>query len=359
MKLAIVCSWLNQYGGAERVLEVVHGMYPNAPIYTSVYRPAALPETYRSWDIRPSFLNRLPLAKRKLQYFLPLLPMAFESFDLSGYDVVFSLTSAFGHGVVTSAETRHVCYCLTPARFLWGYHSYIEREGVGRLAQWGLAPFLASLRQWDRAAADRVDEFIAISRTVERRIAKYYRRESRLIYPPVRVPAFAPQEPEDYFLIVSRLVPYKRIDLAVRAFNALGLPLRIIGEGRDRAALQSIAKANVQFLGYLSDDQTRQQMARCKAFVFPGEEDFGITPLEAMAAGRPVIAYGVGGALDTIEEGRTGLFFREPIPESLAEAVRRLDQYSFDPAYLYHHAQGFDEERFKRELAEVLEQSTP
>jgi glycosyltransferase involved in cell wall biosynthesis len=242
MKLAIVCSWLNQYGGAERVLEVVHDMYPQAPIYTSIYRPRALPEHYRSWDIRPSFLNRLPLIRRFHQVYLPFYPLAFESLDLRGYDVVFSLTSAFGHGVITPAETRHVCYCLTPARFLWNYHSYIEREGLGRLARLGLAPFLKSLRQWDRQAADRVDEFIAISRTVQRRIAKYYRREAQIIYPPVDTARFAiEREPEEYFLVVSRLVPYKRIDLAVRAFNELGLPLRIIGEGRDRAALQAIA----------------------------------------------------------------------------------------------------------------------
>jgi glycosyltransferase involved in cell wall biosynthesis len=355
MKLAIVCSWLNQYGGAERVLEVVHDMYPQAPIYTSIYRPRALPEHYRSWDIRPSFLNRLPLIRRFHQVYLPFYPLAFESLDLRGYDVVFSLTSAFGHGVITPAETRHVCYCLTPARFLWNYHSYIEREGLGRLARLGLAPFLKSLRQWDRQAADRVDEFIAISRTVQRRIAKYYRREAQIIYPPVDTARFAiEREPEEYFLVVSRLVPYKRIDLAVRAFNELGLPLRIIGEGRDRAALQAMARPNVQFLGYLPDEVVREQMARCRAFIFPGEEDFGITPLEAMAAGRPVIAYGAGGALDTIEEGVSGLFFREPTPEALAEAVRRLDAQRFDPQTLRQHARRFDVARFRRELGEVL-----
>ena len=355
MKLAIVCSWLNQYGGAERVLEVVHDMYPQAPIYTSIYRPQALPERYRSWDIRPSFLNRLPLIRRFHQVYLPFYPLGFESLDLRGYDVVFSLTSAFGHGVITPAETRHVCYCLTPARFLWNYHSYIEREGLGRLARLGLAPFLKSLRQWDRLAADRVDDFIAISRTVQRRIAKYYRREARIIYPPVDTARFAiEREPEDYFLVVSRLVPYKRIDLAVLAFNELGLPLRIIGEGRDRAALQAIAKRNVQFLGYLPDEVVREQMARCRAFIFPGEEDFGITPLEAMAAGRPVIAYGAGGALDTIEEGVSGLFFREPTPEALVEAVRRLDAQRFAPQTLRQHARRFDVARFRRELGEVL-----
>lgn len=356
MKLAIVCSWLNQYGGAERVLEVVHDMYPQAPIYTSIYRPQALPERYRSWDIRPSFLNRLPLIRRFHQAYLPLYPLGFESLDLRGYDVVFSLTSAFGHGVITPAETRHVCYCLTPARFLWNYHSYIEREGLGRLARLGLAPFLKSLRQWDRLAADRVDDFIAISRTVQRRIAKYYRREARIIYPPVDTARFAiEREPEDYFLVVSRLVPYKRIDLAVRAFSDLGLPLRIIGEGRDRAALQAIAKGNIQFLGYLPDDQAREQMARCRAFIFPGEEDFGIAPIEALAAGRPVIAYGAGGALDTIEEGVSGLFFREPTASALAEAVRRLGAQRFDPQTLRQHARRFDVARFRRELGEALE----
>ena len=356
MKLAIVCSWLNQYGGAERVLEVVHAMYPQAPIYTSIYRPQALPERYRSWDIRPSFLNRLPFIGRFHQAYLPLYPLAFESLDLRGYDTVLSVTSAFGHGVITSAETRHVCYCLTPARFLWNYHGYIEREGLGRLARLGLAPFLKSLRQWDRLAADRVDDFIAISRTVQQRIAKYYRRESRIIYPPVDTARFAVErEPEDYFLVVSRLVPYKRIDLAVRAFNQLGLPLRIVGEGRDRAALEAMAGPNVQFLGYLPDEAVREQMARCRAFIFPGEEDFGIAPIEALAAGRPVIAYGAGGALDTIEEGVSGLFFREPTPEALAEAVRRLEGLRFDPAALRRQAQRFDVARFQRELSEVLE----
>ena len=358
MNLAIVCSWLNQYGGAERVLEVVHDMYPQAPVFTSIYRPEALPTSYRSWDIRPSFLNRLPLIRRWHQALLPLYPLGFESLDLRGYDVVLSLTSAFGHGVITPAETQHVCYCLTPARFLWNYDSYIEREGLGRLARLALPPLVKGLRRWDRAAADRVDQFIAISSTVQQRIARYYQRDSEIIYPPVataRHPSGG--ETEDYFLIVSRLVPYKRIDIAVGAFNALGLPLRIVGDGRDGAALRAMARPNVAFLGYLSDEAVREQMARCRAFVFPGEEDFGIAPLEAMAAGRPVIAYGAGGALDTIEEGRTGLFFREPTPESLMEAVRELDRHAFDPAHLHRHAQQFGADRFRRELSASLERA--
>jgi len=374
LKLAIVCSWLNQYGGAERVLEVVHAMYPQAPVYTSIYRPDALPDAYRSWDIRPSFLNRLPLIKRWHQPFLPLYPLGFESLDLRGYDVVLSLTSAFAHGVITPAETQHVCYCLTPARFLWNYHAYVEREGIGRLTRLALLPFLKRLRQWDRAAADRVDQFVAISRTVQRRIAKTYRRDSEIVYPPVNVEAtVSPDEPEDYFLIVSRLIPYKRIDLAVQAFNRLGLPLRIIGDGRDRRALEAMAGPNIRFLGHLADDaavraqmarcrladdaEVRAQMARCRAFLFPGEEDFGIAPLEAMAAGRPVIAYGAGGALDTIKEGETGLYFREPTPESLIEAVQRLADDAFDPATLRRHAQRFGEEVFRERLGATIDRA--
>jgi glycosyltransferase involved in cell wall biosynthesis len=357
LNLAIVCSWLNQYGGAERVLEVIHEMYPQAPVYTSIYWPEALPEAYREWDIRPSLLNRLPFIKRSHQLFLPLYPLGFESLDLRDYDVVLSVTSAFGHGVITTENTRHVCYCLTPARFLWNYHAYIEREGVGTLGRLGLLPFLKSLRQWDRLAADRVDQFVAISRTVRKRIEKHYRRDSQIIYPPVCVDSSTPlQEPGDYFLIVSRLVPYKRIDLAVRAFNVLGLPLRIIGEGRDRRALEDMAEDNVSFVGYVSDDdEVRRQMARCRALIFPGEEDFGITPLEALSVGRPVIAYGAGGALDTIEEGETGLFFRRPTAEALAEAVRRLSQYDFDPKHLRQQVKQYGVARFKRELSRLLE----
>lgn len=361
MKLAIVCSWLNQYGGAERVLEVVHDMYPQAPIYTSIYRPAALPEHYCSWDIRPSFLNALPLITHKQQLLLPLYPLAFESLDLRGYDVVLSITSAFGHGVLTSEKTQHVCYCLTPTRFLWNPYGYIEREGLGPLTRLLLQPFLTRLRQWDRLAAERVDQFIAISRTVQARIAKYYRREARIIHPPVQTAP--PDEPlpakrEDYYLVVSRLVPYKRIDLAVRAFNDLGWPLRIIGDGRDRRALEALARPNIRFLGYLPDDAAvRRQMAACRALIFPGEEDFGLTPLEAMAVGTPVIAYGAGGTLDTIEEGKTGHFFYEPTPEALVEAVKQREQTAFDRDYLRQHAQRFGVERFCRQLDEVLQEA--
>ncbi|MHB1354979.1 MAG: glycosyltransferase [Anaerolineae bacterium] len=357
MRLAIVCSWLNQYGGAERVLEVLHSMYPETPFYTSVYLPNALPAKDRGWDIRPSFVNRLPLAKTKPQFYLPLYPQAFEQFDLRSYDTVLSVTSSFAHGVLTTPQTRHICYCLTPARFLWNYPAYVEREGIGRLVRWLLPFYLTRLRMWDRLAADRVDEFIAISRTVQQRIAKVYQRESTILYPPVQIGELAtPQIPEDYYLIVSRLIPYKRIDLAVQAFNQLGLPLRIVGEGRDRAKLKAMARPNIQFLGYCSDEQKKQLMARCKAFIFPGEEDFGLAPLEAMAMGRPVVAFAAGGALDTVADQKSGVFFAQPTPESLAQAVISLLDCKFDASAIQHHAKHFDESVFRAGIRSILEQ---
>jgi glycosyltransferase involved in cell wall biosynthesis len=358
LRVAIVHDWLNQVGGAESVLEVLKEMYPEAPIYASIYWPKAMPPQYREWDIRTSWLNSLPLIKRRHQPFLPLYPLAFEGFDLTEYDLVISNKSAFCHGVITPPETVHVCYCLTPTRFLWDYHSYVHHEDINSVARALLTPFLYILRLWDRAAADRVDHFVAISETVRQRVRKFYRREAAVIHPPVEVHRFQVHEKhDDYFLIVSRLIPYKRIDLAVRAFNVLGLPLKIIGEGRDRLRLQAMANPNVEFLGRLPDQQVGEYLSQCRAFIFPGEEDFGIAPLEAQAAGRPVIAFAGGGALETVAEGRTGLFFREQTAESLAEAVSAFDADAFDGATIRRYAQGFDREAFKSKLrAFVAEQ---
>ncbi len=358
MKVAIVHDWLNQMGGAEVVLEALVDMFPAAPIYTSMYWPAAMPDSYRAWDIRVSFMDRLPLVKRHHQPFLPLYPLAFESFDLSGYDVVISNKSAFCHGVVTPPETLHLCYCLTPTRFVWMYRSYARREGLGRVANVVLQPVLAYLRLWDRLAADRVDDFAAISQVVRQRVAKYYRREAVVIHPPVDTARYRPADGhDDYFLIVSRLIPYKRIDLAVLAFNELGLPLKVVGDGRDRARLERLAKPNVEFLGRLPDEAIGPLMARCRAFVFPGVEDFGIAPVEAQAAGRPVIAYAGGGALDTVVEGVTGTFFHEQTPAALAAVVRRFDDTRYDPAAIRRHAERFDVQTFKRHVELWIERA--
>lgn len=357
MRVAIVHDWLNQIGGAESVLEVLKEMYPQAPIYTSIYWPRAMPMQYGGWEIHTSWLDNLPFIKKHHQPFLPLYPLAFEGFDFSGYDLVISNKSAFCHGVITAPKTVHICYCLTPTRFLWDYHSYARREGIGPVAGALLVPLLYSLRLWDKAAADRVEHFIAISETVRQRIHKFYRREAVVIHPPVEIQRFQVQEShEDYFLIVSRLIPYKRIDLAVQAFNMLGLPLKIIGDGRDRLRLQAMAKPNIEFLGRLPDRQVGEYLSRCRAFVFPGEEDFGIASLEAQGAGRPVIAYAGGGALETVVDGVTGLFFREPTAESLAEAVSLFDADAFDSATLRRHAQGFDKEAFKSKLRAFVDE---
>lgn len=356
LKLAICVSWLNQYGGAEKVLEAAHELFPEAPIYTTIYWPQAMPAEYRTWDIRASALNRLPFIRRHHQLFLPFYPLGVESFDLSGYDVVLSITSAFAHGILTSPQTLHVCYCLTPARFLWSYQSYAQREGLGRLTDWALQPLLNYLRLWDRQAADRVDHFIAISREVQRRIRKYYRRESAIIYPPVETARFHLSAGyDDYFLIVSRLIPYKRIDLAVRAFNQLGLPLKIVGEGRDRAALEALAEPNIEFLGWVDEVQLRELLARAQAFIFPGLEDFGIAPVEAMAAGRPVIAYAGGGALDTVVPGVTGELFSPLTPEALAQTVRDFDPARYDPPTIRRHAEQFDRSVFGRRLRQFID----
>ena len=356
MRVALVHDYLNQMGGAEKVLLALHDLFPQAPIYTSIYAPARVDSRFRKLDVRTSFMQRLPLVKKRHQPFLPLFPHAFERMDLRAYDLVISDSSAFAKGIVTRPETLHISYCHTPMRWAWNYEDYVERERLGRLARTLLPPFITRLRQWDYATAARVDYFVANSPGVMARIAKYYRRESVYIPPPVDTSRFAVSPDHDeYFLIVSRLVPYKRIDLAVQAFSALGLPLRIIGSGRDEKQLRKLAKKNVAFLGHLPDDQVRAQMARCRAFVFPGEEDFGITPVEAQASGRPVIAFGAGGALAMVVDGVTGLFFREQTPGALADAVRTFQDERFDPATIRRHAEQFDTSRFQQRFMHFVE----
>lgn len=358
MKTALVHDWLNQIGGAENVLETLVDMFPAAPVYTSIYAPKLMPPAYTAWDIRTSFMQRLPGVATHHQSYLPFYPLAFEEFDLSGYDLVLSNKSAFCHGVITPPETLHICYCLTPTRFLWMYDAYRQREGLGKAADTALRPVLASLRQWDRLAADRVDHFIAISRVVQARIEKYYRRPSTVIYPPVDVHRFTPsdRQPGDYYLAGGRLIPYKRVDLVVEAFNQLGLPLIVYGDGRDRAALERRAGSNITFLGRVSWDRLVDLFQHSRAFIFPGLEDFGIAPLEAQAAGRPVIAYAGGGALDTVLHGETGLLFHEQTVEALMAAVRTCESMTFSPAACRRNAERFAEEHFRHELTQFIEQ---
>ncbi len=354
--VAIIHDWLNQIGGAEFVLEVFKELFPAAPIFTSIYDPKRMPHSYRQWEIHTSWLNHLPGIAAHHQWYLPFYPLAFEGFDLSNFDLVISNKSAFSHSVITTPGTPHVSYCLTPTRFLWQYQDYRQREKLSGWVNALLQPTLHSQRQFDRLAADRVDYFIAISRAVQARIRKYYRRQSVIIYPPVNTDIFQPlaHPTADYFLVSSRLIPYKRIDLAVQACTALNLPLVVVGEGRDEAALKKTAGPTVHFLPRQSRQQLQELMQNCRAFIFPGLEDFGITPVEAMAAGRPVIAYAGGGALDTVKPGSTGVFFHEQTVESLIDVLVSFDHTSYDPSTCRLQAEQFSVPRFKREILNFL-----
>jgi glycosyltransferase involved in cell wall biosynthesis len=359
MKLAIVHDYLNQMGGAERVLKVLHDLYPTAPIFTSMYAPRLVDPAFRQMDIRTTFMQRLPFVHRHHQAFLPIFPFAFESIDLREYDVVLSMSSAWSKNVLTRPATCHICYCLTPMRFAWSFQEY----ATGQIAGWQrsvLSPVLTALRLWDVAGSNRVDHFIGISSQVNRRIGKYYRREATLIHPPVETRSYASaaQDAGDdgYFLIVSRLIPYKRIDLAIEACKRLKVPLKIIGGGRDRARLVALAgrDRNVEFLGEVDDATKRRYLHRCRAFIFPAEEDFGIAPVEAMAAGRPVVAYAAGGALDVVVEGATGLFFRQPTVDALAAALAHVPEYRWNSLEISEHASHFDVETFKFKLGDFV-----
>jgi len=347
MKPALVHDWLNQIGGAEDVQAQLVSCYPDAPVFTSIYGREIMPDALRAWDIRSTWMDRLPGIHRHHQRYLPLYPLAWQGVDVSEYDVVLSNKSGFCHGVRTGAAL-HVCYCLAPTRYIWELDGYLAREGFGASTRLAARLVARLFRGWDYAAAQRVDRFIAISTEIQARIRRYYHRESEIIFPPVDAARFQPvPDPGDYYLVLSRLIPYKRIDLAVRACTALGLPLLVGGSGRDRARLEALAGPTVRFLGYVPDADLPNLFARCRAFLFPGLEDFGITPLQAMAAGRPVIAYRGGGALDTVIPGATGEFFDEPTVESLIAALQAFDPAAYSPDALRAHALRFDAPVFR------------
>jgi glycosyltransferase involved in cell wall biosynthesis len=347
LRVALVHDYLNQQGGAEKVVEVFCTMFPHAPLYTSVYDPSAMGAFWRNVDIRTSFMQRFSPRLKIARMLFPLYPVAFESFDLRDYDLVLSSTTAFAKGVITRPETCHVCYCNNPTRFVWMYHEYIAHErlpiGTRAILPWLITP----LRVWDYAAAQRVDHFIAGSYNAARRIQKYYRRSSTVIQPPVDLNAYYPSKQiGDYYLVMARLQPYKRIDLAVEACTRLGCPLVVVGEGPDRPRLQRLAGPTVRFLGRVADEEARRLLRECRALLWPGEEDFGLVPIEAQASGRPVIAYRAGGALETVLEGETGILFAPQTVDALVEAIRSFDPTAFDPQRLRAHARRFDRATF-------------
>jgi len=357
MRVALVHDYLNQYGGAERVLEALHDLYPEAPVYTSLYDPRAMPACFHTWDIRTSFLQRLPTRLSIARLYLAWYPRAFASFDLRGYDLILSSSSAFAKGVIPPGGARHICYCHNPARFLWNTAAYLEHERGGQLAHVLLRPILRGLRKWDTVSNERVDAFVANSNTVAGRIARFYGRESTVVHPPAAVTSFpVARDRGTYFLTGGRLVPHKRFDVAITACTRLGLPLVVYGDGRDRAHLQSLAGPSVQFTGRVTEERLRALYLGCQAFVFPSEEDFGITPIEAMACGRPVLAYAAGGALETVVEGGTGRFFHRQEAEALAELLAAFRQGDFDPQEIRRHAEQFDTIHFQKQIRDFVEE---
>lgn len=358
LKVALVHYWLVSMRGGEKVLEQLCLQYPEADIFTLVCRPENIADTIKSHKITTSFLQRLPGGPRFYQNLLPLMPLAVEQFDLNGYDVVISIDTNVTKGVVTRPEVLHVNYCCTPMRYGWDmYFDYLRGEEVGRVKRFLIPLFMNYLRMWDVAAANRVDRFVGISHHVRKRIMKHYRRPADVIYPPVSFSDFkAVPGAGDHYMMLGQLIPYKRVDLAVEAFNRNGRKLVVFGEGSELEALKAMAKPNISFAGRQPFAAIAESYANCRAFIFPGEEDFGITPLEAQASGRPVIAYAKGGALETVVDGETGLFFKEQEPEALNAAIDRfeLGDHSITPGKCRENALRFSNEKFREEFAAYI-----
>ncbi|MEZ0371111.1 MAG: glycosyltransferase [Candidatus Sericytochromatia bacterium] len=355
-RVALVHDWLTDYGGAERVLLEMHALYPQAPVYTSLWKPETLPPEFASVQIVPSFLQRLPARLRRHRLLLPLMPLAFEAFDLDDYELVLSSSHACAKGVLTGPQTLHVAYLHTPIRYAWDmFHSYVRQAGLSGWKQLLIHPLLHYLRLYDQLSSQRIDHLLCNSEFVSRRIRKYYRREATVIYPPVDVPTQPPQRrPKDFYLVVGRHVPYKRVDLAIETFRANGRRLKIVGDGPERARLQASASKNIEFLGEVPRPELEALYASARGLIFSPLEDFGIVPVEAQAHGCPVLAYGRGGACETVVAEETGLFFAEQSVASLQQALERFESLDFAPARLHAHAGKFAAARFRRQLQDYL-----
>ncbi len=359
MRVALVHDYLVQYGGAERVLEVFSEIFPNAPIHTLVYDKNLFKNRFGGKKIYTSFLQSLPLSKSHHRSFPILMPMAIESFDFSDYDIVLSDSNSYAKGVISNPGTLHICYCHTPMRYAWDdYYSYTENFSAAKLIRKAIPLAMNYIRLWDKISADRVDKFITNSNFVAKRIAKYYRRPAEVIYPPVSLSFFKQDKKikkDDYFLIVGRLIPYKRFDLVIGAFNILGLRLKIIGDGPEAQRLKKMAKPNIEFFGWRPDEEIRDYYAGAKAFLFPQEEDFGIVALESLASGTPVIAFRGGGALEIVKEGVNGIFFDAQTVDSIVGAVRNFRDNDFDSEKIKQSVTSFDKEIFKTKIRDFVE----
>ena len=358
MKVAIVHYWLIGMRGGEKVVEALCRIYPEADIFTHVYVPEAVSEEIRRHRIIPSFINGLPRARKMYQKYLPLMPLALEQLDLRGYDLIISSESGPAKGIVPPPGSMHICYCHSPMRYVWNmFHDYRERSDL--ITRWMMPVLAHYIRNWDANSANRVDHYIANSETVATRLYRYYRRAAAVIHPPVDVDAFEvlPNEAiEDYSLMVGELVRYKRPELAVQAFNESGRELVVIGGGEMLGELRRIAKPNVRILGPQPFDVLRHHYSRCKTLIFPGEEDFGIVPLEAMASGRPVVAYRRGGATETVVEGKTGIFFDEQSVDAIIAADDRARSTTWDSDEIAAYAHGFSRDVFEKQMKLHIEQ---
>ena len=359
-RIALVHDYFVQMGGAERVAEAMHDSFPSAPMYTTVALPQSLPSRLRTADIRTSALQKLPGLDRRFRHYFMLYPFAVEHFDLSEYDLIFSSSSGYAKGVRRRRNAIHVCYCHTPMRWVWRYDDYVAREGFGRAARMLLPMMLFGLQKWDLRASRQPNYYIANSRLVAQRIKKIYGREAFVIPPPIDVNRFhMSDEVDDYYLVLSRLMPYKRIDLAIEACKRTNRRLIVIGDGPDRARLEKMGDDRIEFLGRQPDAIVNYYAARCRALIFPGEEDYGMAPLEANAAGRPVIAFRGGGAVETIEEGSTGVFFDNPTSMSLSTAIEKFESMPWNPYHLRHHAEKFDRTVFSFRVLQFLGSVAP
>ena len=359
-RIALVHDYFVELGGPERVVEAMHDSFPSAPLYTTVALPQYLPSRLRAADIRTSILQYLPAMDRRFRHYFMLYPFAVEKFDLSSYDLIFSSSSGYAKGVHRRRNAIHVCYCHTPMSWIWRYDDYVARKKFGRGVRAILPMFLWSLRKWDLRASQQPNYYIANSRLVAERIKKDYGREAFVIPPPIDVNRFhVSAETEDYYLVMSRLISYKRIDLAIEACQRMNRRLVIIGDGPDRKRLEKLGGDTIEFLGRQPDGVVNYYMARCRALLFPGEEDFGMAPLEANAAGRPVIAYRGGGATETVIDGKTGVFFDQPNSLALSLAIERFEAMAWSQILLRRHAEKFDMNVFAFRVLQFLGSVAP
>jgi glycosyltransferase involved in cell wall biosynthesis len=355
MKLAIIHDFLNQYGGAERVVEYFLKIFPGVPVYTSIYFPDDTFDLFKSENITTTFMQKIPGIKKHYKKFFFLYPYAFRRLKLYDYEIILGSSSSYSHFINKCKDSVHINYCYTPPRFLWETKDYLEGEKITALESVMIKPIICFLRKMDLKQSKKIDYYIAISEYVKNKIKKVYNRESAVIYPPIEIEKYKfSKDKEDFYLIVSRLKGYKRIDTAVKAFNILGKKLLIVGTGEDEVNLRKVSRKNIEFLGTVSDSELLNLYSKAKSLIFTGKEDFGLTPIEAQASGTPVVAYAEGGASETIMSGETGFFFNRQEPEVLLEVIRQFEKNRLDSVRCRKNAERFDFKNFKKDITDFI-----